>query len=104
MDGNLTRLCLEHFSLHADDISDIHLLEILVCLLADAVPSHIRLDIPALVENITERCLPHDTLLHNTPRQRDLRPFQFLKMLFNIHGMACHVKLCNLKRIFPVAL
>ena len=104
MDRDLARLRLENFPFHANDISDIHLLEILISLFTNTVPRNIRLDIPALVKNIAERSLSHDTLLHDASGKRHLLPFHLLKMLFNVHGMACHVKLCDLKWIFSVAL
>ena len=45
MNGNLSGLCVEYFAFDADDITDIHFLEIFIGFFADTVPCHIGLDI-----------------------------------------------------------
>ena len=64
VNGDLTGLCGECFSLYAYDITDIHFLEIFVCIFTDAVSCHINLDISLKVLNVAERSLTHNTLKH----------------------------------------
>ena len=46
MDGNLPGLCFKNFSLNADDIAYVIFLKVRVGFLSNAVPRHVRLDIP----------------------------------------------------------
>ena len=104
MDGDLAGLCLEDLSLNTHDIAYIQLLELLVCLLADAVSRHIGLNIAALVQNIAEGSLAHHALLHDAAGHGHVFTLHLLIMVFDVSRMACHIIFCDLKRVLPVGL
>ena len=79
MDGNLSGLCPEHFSLNADHIAYVQLFELFVVLLAHAVPRHIGLDVAFQILHIAERRLSHHTLGHHASCDGYLLSFQLVK-------------------------
>ena len=104
MDGDLSRLGLEHFALQADDVADIQLFKLFVGFLSQTVSCHIGLDIAGLVQDVAERGLAHHTLLHHTPCQGDLFAFHLLIVLLYVRRMAGHVIAGDGKWILPVLL
>ena len=99
MDGDFTGLRGEHRALQADDIADIHFLEISICFLTYKVPRHIALNGPFQVLNVTEGGLAHHALGHHPPGDADFLPFQFVIVPDDIRAVMGYVVLCDDKRI-----
>ena len=120
MNGDLAGLCPEYISLNAHDIADVHPLKGLICILSQLIPGHVQLDIPLKILQISEGCLTHDTLGHETSCDGDVHPLCLrdlrrcfalcrlrplcLKFRLSLSGMAGHVILCDHKRILSCFL
>ena len=107
MYGDLAGLCPEYVSLNTHDITDVHPLECLICILSQFIPGHIQLDISFQILQISEGCLTHDTLGHETSGDGDIHPILFgdlgsflplsrlrplcVKCFLCLRCMTCHV-------------
>ena len=99
MNGNLTLLGSEHFTLNANDIAHIEFLEICVELFTEAVTCHIALDVARKILHIAEGCLTHDTLRHQTACDGYLLSFHFLEMVLDICAVMSHIIFGDLEGI-----
>ena len=97
-------LCFKYFTFQTYDISDVHFFESFVFFLTDAVSCHIRLDIALQILDIAERCFSHYSLGHHTSCEHYTLSFQILKLIFDFLAVMCHIKFCDLKRVFSVCL
>ena len=66
MNRDLAHLCCEYKALDADDIADIHSLEVFVGILTEVIAAYIALDVALEILDVAEGSFTHDTLGHNT--------------------------------------
>ena len=92
MNGHLTRLGAENDALDAEDIADIHRLEIGVHVLAHVFAAHIRLNLAVAVHHVNERRLAHDPAAHHAARNPDGLAFQRVKIVQDFGGRMGAVK------------
>ena len=84
--GNLARLRAEHRAADADDVADVHGLEVGIDVLADVLAADIGLNLPLAVEHVHEGRLAHDPAAHHAAGDGDLLPLKRLKALENLAG------------------
>ena len=92
VNGHLTRLGAENDALDAEDIADIHRLEIGVHVLAHVFAAHIRLNLAVAVHHVNERRLAHDPAAHHAARNPDSLAFQRVKIVQDFGGRMGAVK------------
>ena len=92
VNGHLTRLGAENDALDAEDIADIHRLEIGVHVLADILAADIRLNLTLAVHHVNERRLAHDPAAHHAARNPDGLAFQRVKIVQDFGGRMGAVK------------
>ena len=102
--GHLSCLCTEDFALHADDISDIHLLESRIRFFPEGISRDIQLNIAVTVLDVREGSLPHNAFAHHAARYGYVRSFQLIKMLLHFPCMVSHVIFGNPERIAALFL
>ena len=66
--GDLPRLSLEDGALHADDVADVQLFELLIVLRAHVVAAEIELQLAVAVRDVPETRLAHHALGHQPAR------------------------------------
>ena len=104
VDRDLAGLRAEHLAAHADDISDVIFLEILIGLLAQDVPGHVALDISLEILHVAEGSLSHDALGHHTARDCHGLSLQLLKAVLDLLAVMRHVIFRQAEGILPLRL
>ena len=104
MNGNLTHLCSEYKTTDSDDITNIHALEIFVCILAKVITGNITLNVALEVLNVTEGGFTHHTLGHYTSCDGYLFTFPLAVIFLYIRAVYGHIILCDLKRVLVCCL
>ncbi len=92
VDRGLAGLGLENIAGNAEDIADIHLLEVGIRLFADGIPRDIDLDQPLAILQLAEGGLTHDALDHHAPGNGDTLLQQGFRVPQHICAVMRHVK------------
>ena len=104
MDGYFAGFGLKYLSFDSKDIAYVIFLEILIALLANAVPGHICLDAALQILDIAERCLAHHALKHHPACQADRLSLHGFKAILNLLAVVCYFIFCYPKRILAIFL
>jgi len=104
MNGNLSHLCRENNTLHADDITDIHTFEFLVGFFTQIISGHVALNIALQILNVAERGLSHHALGHHTSGNGNLFSFPLAVIIFYISAVYGYIIFGNLERILSGCL
>ncbi len=131
VNGDLTGSGSENITLDADDIADVHLLEILIVIYAEGISCNVELDVALKITDGSEGSFTHDTLEHHTTGNGNLDLLTFVKFLeflgslflgeslrklgfklcveflelgFCLQGVIGHVVFRDLERVFAVGL
>ena len=99
MDGDFSGLGLENLTLQADDIADVHLLEVLVGIFTDGIPGHIALDAALQVLDVAEGSFTHDAFGHHPAGDGNFFAFQLVIIVPDITAVMRHVILGDDKGI-----
>ncbi len=86
------RLGAEDNALDAEDIADIHRLEIGVHVLADIFAADIRLNLTLAIHHVNKGSLAHDAAAHHAPRNADGLALQLIEMIQDIRRSMGAVK------------
>ena len=104
MNRDLAHLCCEYKAFDADDIADIHLLEVFVGIVTELITGYIALDVALEVLDVAERSFTHHTLGHDTSGDGNFLSVIFCVIVFDICAVSILIILCDLERVLALCL